>query len=115
MPAVSTVFNWERIIEGFSEKVTRARESSADYFSHQIVEIAEENPQVEIPTKTGAYYATDAAGIQRNRLRIDTRVKLMQMLKRKNYGDRVQHANEDGTGPAIFEVRTRSILEDGGK
>lgn len=90
MPNPDTVFNWERIIDGFSEKVTRAREASADHYSHEIIEIAQENPQVEIPTKFGSYTATDAAGIQRNRLRIDTRIKLMQMLKRKSYGEKVE-------------------------
>jgi hypothetical protein len=103
MPNPSTVFNWERIVPGFSEKVTRARECSADHYSHEIVEIAEENPRVEIPTKCGSYEATDAAGVQRNRLRIDTRVKLMQMLKRKTYGDKVAHTGEDG-GPIQFVV-----------
>src|SRR3984885_14724900 len=35
MPAVSTVFYWEQKIEGFSEKVTRERELSADNFSNE--------------------------------------------------------------------------------
>lgn len=89
MPNVATVFRWEKSQDGFSDKVTRARESSADHFSHEIIEISDENPQVEIPTKFGSYTATDTGGIQRNKTRIDTRIKLMQMLKRKTYGDKI--------------------------
>jgi hypothetical protein len=89
MPAVSTVFRWEKTVEGFSEEVTRARECSADHFSHEIIEISDENPicttEGENFTRTG----TDPAGIQRNKVRIDTRIKLMQMLKRKTYGDKL--------------------------
>ena len=103
MPSCSTVFNWERIVEGFSEKVTRARESAADYFSHEVVEIAEETP-VMVTSGEGAKGGSwskeqlDPAGIQRNKLRIDTRIKLMQMLKRKTYGDKLEHTGPEG-GP----------------
>lgn len=89
MPAESTIFNWETIIPGFSEKVTRAREWSADHFSHEIIEIAEENPKATIDGDGWVKTCTDPAGIQRNKLRIDTRIKLMQMLKRKSYADKI--------------------------
>jgi len=108
MPAVSTVFYWEQKIEGFSEKVTRARELSADHFSHEILEIADENPRVEIPTKSGYYEATDAAGVQRNKTRIDTRIKLMQMLKRKTYGEKIQ---QEHSGEVGLNFVSKSILE----
>ena len=88
MPAESTVFNWETIIPGFSEKVTRAREWSADHFPHEIIEIAEENPQAVIDGEGWSKTCMISAGIQRNKLRIDTRIKLMQMLKRKTYGEK---------------------------
>jgi len=91
MPCVDTVFEWEKTKEGFSDKVTRARESSADHYSYEIIEIADEKPTHEVPDPDGGVSVrVDPAGIQRNRLRIDTRIKLMQMLKRKSYGDKVQ-------------------------
>lgn len=94
MPNCSTVFNWEKIIEGFSDKVTRAREYSADHFSYEIIEIAEEEPTCEMVGEGWSKRQIDPAGIQRNKLRIDTRIKLMQMLKRKTYGDKVEVSGE---------------------
>lgn len=97
IPHESTIYNWESIIEGFSEKVTRARERTADHYSHEIIEIAEEMPLCEVPSPDGGTTVrVDAAGIQRNKLRIDTRIKLMQMLKRKSYGEHIQteHSGE---------------------
>lgn len=101
MPNVATVFRWETAQDGFSDKVTRARESSADHFSHEILEISDEHPQVEIPTKFGSYVATDSAGVQRNKARIETRIKLMQMLKRKSYGDKITQEISGPDGAAI--------------
>ena len=109
MPNPDTVFNWERIIEGFSEKVTRARESSADHYSHEIIEIADESPTMTISGDEWTKECIDPAGIQRNKLRIDTRLKLMQMLKRKTYGDKLAHTGSNGDGPVEFVVK--SILE----
>jgi hypothetical protein len=96
MPAVSTVFRWEKTEAGFSEEVTRAREESADHFSHEIIEISEENPICTTEGENFSRTGTDPAGIQRNKLRIDTRIKLMQMLKRKTYGDKLDlnHSGE---------------------
>lgn len=90
IPAESTVYNWETIIKGFSEKVTRARERTADHYSHEIIDIAEESPTMKIKGEDWEKTCIDPAGIQRNKLRIDTRVKLMQMLKRKTYGEKQQ-------------------------
>lgn len=89
MPCAATVFNWEKSQEGFLEKVTRARESAADYMSHEILEIAEETPTCTVSGENWTRTQVDPAGIQRNKLRIDTRIKLMQMLKRKTYGDKI--------------------------
>lgn len=110
IPGISSVFRWEEAIPGFRDKVTRAREESADFFSHQIVEIAEEKPEVEVPTKTGSYTTTDAAGVQRNKLRIDTRIKLMQMLKRKTYGEKLDMnvSGEFSLAERIAKARDRA-------
>jgi len=108
MPNVSTVFYWEKIIDGFSNKITRAREYSADYFSYEIKEIAD-TPQIGemLTTKPlldkGGKPVFDEKGkpiliverkvadmIEHRKLRIETRIKLMQMLKRKTYGNNPQ-------------------------
>jgi len=114
IPAESTIYRWEDHVEGFSDKVTRARERSADHFSHQILEIADEEctMTVDIVQADGGSVSkicTDPAGVQRNRLRVDTRVKLMQMLKRKTYGEHIQQDHKV-TGEIQFVAQ--SILEE---
>lgn len=104
MPGTSTVFRWEAEDETFRDNITRAREKSADFYSHQIIEIADEKPTHEVPDPDGGVSVRiDPAGIQRNKLRIETRIKMMQMLKRKTYGDKstVALTGEDG-GPVKF-------------
>lgn len=88
---IGTIFEWESSRKGFAEKVTRAREKSADHYSHEIIEIADEKPTREIPDPDGGVSTCiDQGGVQRNKLRIETRIKLMQMLKRKTYGEKTQ-------------------------
>ena len=105
MPNPSTVFDWCKKDTELDDKVTRAREMSADYYSYEIKEISDEKPTMQIPDPDGGVSTRiDPAGIQRNRLRIDTRIKLMQMLKRKTYGDKTAITGEDG-GPVELVVR----------
>ena len=104
MPSLDTVFNWERNIKGFSEEVTRARERTADCYSHQVMEIAD-TPQVgeiiiEKPVlDEDGNQKRDRKGrpmvmrerrmqdmTEHRKLRIGTRFKLMGMLNRKKYG-----------------------------
>lgn len=110
MPSCSTVFYWEHSIAGFSEKVTRARECSADHYSHEIIEIAEEKPIANTSGDGWERSGIDPAGIQRNKLRIDTRIKLMQMLKRKTYGEKlaVEHSGSVELAERIASARKRS-------
>lgn len=111
MPCCATVFNWEKRVEGFLEKVTRARESAADYMSHEIIEIAEETPTCTIEGENWSKTQIDPAGIQRNKLRIDTRIKLMQMLKRKTYGDKIAHTGEDGGAIQFVVTRAGNVTK----
>jgi terminase small subunit-like protein len=104
LPLIGTVFNWERMVEGFSEKVSLARERTADCYSHQVMEIAD-TPQVgeiiiEKPVlDEDGNQKRDRKGrpivmrerrmqdmTEHRKLRIGTRFKLMGMLNRKKYG-----------------------------
>jgi hypothetical protein len=89
-PSHTTVYDWLKKDKEFSLHFASARESGEDLIAQECMEISEENPQVEIPTKCGSYTATDGAGIQRNRLRIDTRLKLLAKWNPKKWGDKQQ-------------------------
>jgi hypothetical protein len=117
MPDITTVFNWEHLIEGFSQKVTLARERSADYSSYEIQAIADtpeigetitEKPVTDddgrpLRSRNGKPIVTVERRlgdmIEHRKLRINTRIKLMQMLNRKKYGD--EPAQQGGIGPML--------------
>jgi terminase small subunit-like protein len=110
MPGMSTLFRWLDEHDSFREQYARARELQAHLYAEVRMEIASENPKIEIPTKFGSYTATDAAGVARNRLRYDAASKHAGQLNPKKYGERIQqeHSGPDG-GPVQFV--TKSILD----
>ena len=112
MPCRFTVLKWLKDIDGFSIQYAQARESQMELLGAEILEIAEETPMMTITFgESGEKTCIDNAGIQRNRLRVDTRKWLMSKLAPKKYGDRVTQevTGKDG-GPVEFV--TKSILED---
>lgn len=104
MPGYSTVMRWQKDNPEFRDNLARAREDMADYISHQIIGIADEQKDDWYNTKFGPVFNKEAAA--RSRIRIDARLKLMQMLKPKSYGQKLQHSGADGES-AIQFVLTR--------
>ena len=75
----------EKIVEVY------AKEQQMQLIGCEILEIADEMPTCTVPDPDGGVSARiDNAGIQRNRLRVDTRKWLMSKLAPKTYGDKVQ-------------------------
>ena len=109
MPGYSTIYQWKDKHPEFAENLARAREDMADYISHQIIAIADEQSEDWVDTKFGPVLNKEA--VARSRVRIDARLKMMQLLKPKSYGEKValQHSGPEG-GP--IQCVTRSILED---
>lgn len=87
MPAASTAFLWMRENKEFLEQYTRAKEESADAYSEDLIEIAD-NPEGDV---------------QRDKLRVDTRKWLASKLKPKRYGDKVEHSGPGG-GPLQVSI-----------
>lgn len=106
----STLFEWLENNQEFAELYTHARKTQADLYADLRLEVAWENPQVEIPTKVGSYSITDSAGIARNRLRFDAMTKHAGQLNPHKYGDKIAHTGADGEGP--LEVVIRRVGED---
>lgn len=95
MPAISTVFRWLRLEEGFSDQYARAKEEQADTLADEIVEIADEREGKAI-TADGAEVAVvfDSTAVARNRLRVDARKWVAAKLKPKKYGEKqaIEHS-----------------------
>lgn len=104
MPAQSTVYDWLLRYPEFAEQYTRAREEQADSLADEIIDIADEQPEIVavVDKKTGALieHKLDGAFLQWQKNRIEARKWTAMKLKPKKYGDRVAVEGVEG-GAAI--------------
>lgn len=88
-PSMSSVFSWlQNKQTGFLEKYEEARRIQAELLADELVDIADEKPTHDVPDADGGMSKRiDGAGVQRNRLRVDTRKWIASKLLAKKYGD----------------------------
>jgi hypothetical protein len=102
MPADRTVREWQQKDEKFAAAIARAREAGFDLMAEECLEIADDarNDYMEKLANEGdeqAVKATafDAEHVQRSKLRIETRLKLLAKWDPKRYGEK-QHIEHSG-------------------
>jgi terminase small subunit-like protein len=88
MPSRRSIFNWFKDNEEFRERYGIARLMQIEYWSHEIIEIADDSSGDYIITEDGRH-VVDHENINRARLRVDARKWLMSKLHPQRYGDRV--------------------------
>lgn len=102
IPEATTVRRWAiENREGFSSQYARARESQADHYADEIIEIAEDgtNDWVKRRRKDGTIETVlDREHVQRSILRVDSRKWLMARMAPRKWGDRqkLEHSGADG-------------------
>ena len=100
-----TVYRWLEANASFRDIYTRAREDQADTNADEMLDIADETPQIkEILDKEGNVLAItmDSAYLQWQKMRIEARKWNAMKLKPKKYGDR-QIVAGDADAPVIVE------------
>ena len=92
MPAVSTVTLWMEKNKMVSGSIARARVEGFDALAAECLEIADETSNDVLVMETGDRPNTEY--IQRSKLRIETRLKLLSKWDPKRYGDKldVEHS-----------------------
>ena len=94
MPSWRTIYDWLASNEDFSTRIARARELGEDAIAQECVDIADNaaNDWMERldKEKAGAGWLLNGDHVQRSKLRIDTRLKLLAKWNPKKYGDKVQ-------------------------
>lgn len=88
MPAVRTVNGWKNTNDTFSAAIACAREEGHDAIAAQCMEIADFGLNDTYVDDNG-YTKTDTDVIQRSKLRIETRLKLLAKWNPSRYGDKV--------------------------
>lgn len=90
MPAPSTFWLWvfqDETCE-LSDKLTRAREHGIEALLDETLDIADET-KFDTKRNEAGNEVPDSEWITRSRLRVETRMKLAQMLKPKKYGPKI--------------------------
>lgn len=104
MPARRTVYDWINSDADLAARIARARDLGFDVIAEQCVQIAEDgsNDYTERVLENGQKRMTfDAEHVQRSKLRIETRLKLLAKWAPKKYGDRQQVAPTTAEGDDI--------------
>jgi hypothetical protein len=92
MPGATTFWRWIFDDEELRAKVADARAQGVEALLDECGEIADDgaNDYVERQRGDGStFIALDKEAVMRSKLRVDTRIKLAQMLKPKTYGPKL--------------------------
>lgn len=113
MPAARTVRDWVANSEQVSAAIAHAREEGEDYLAAECLAIADDarNDFMEARASEGDEKAGQFNGehVQRSKLRIETRLKLLAKWNPKKYGDRVavDHGVQDNLAEQLRAARER--------
>jgi hypothetical protein len=95
MPSVTTVWEWQKADSGFSESIARAREVGFDVLAAQCLDIADDATGDTRIVGEDEREVCNTEFVQRAKLRIDTRLKLLAKWDPKRYGDKLAHVGGD--------------------
>jgi hypothetical protein len=103
MPGVTTVWEWQKGKPEFSEAIARAREVGFDVIATECLEIADDSSgDVRLVGDGGdEREVCNTEFVQRAKLRIETRLKLLAKWDPKRYGDAVQLKHADANGDRL--------------
>lgn len=88
MPAWRTVYGWISADEAFAARIARGRELGEDAIAQDCLRIADDGRSDTYIDADGKE-RVDSEHIQRSKLRIETRLKLLAKWNPRKYGDKV--------------------------
>lgn len=120
MPSWRTVYRWMDARDEFATRIARARELGFDAIAESCLEIADDatNDWMEKTDREGNAIGWQVNGdhVQRSKLRIETRMKLLAKWSPKKYGEKLQQeiGGKDG-GPIqmVGRIELVSMDDDG--
>lgn len=110
MPAVRTVSHWKEAHPGFLADFARARDEGFDTLAADCLEIADDGRRDYQTLKDGRE-VVDHDHIQRAKLRIETRLKLLAKWDPKRYGDSIILKGDPDSPVEIHNRMTDAELE----
>jgi hypothetical protein len=105
-PAWRTVYDWMKRDADLSAAIAHARDMGYDAMAEECLDIADNagNDWMERLDAEGVPVGWQVNGenIQRSKLRIETRLKLLAKFNPKKYGDKIVHSGDD-ENPVVIE------------
>lgn len=108
MPGLSTVYDWQSADKDISGRFARAREAGFDQIALDALRIADDATS-DRATDSEGRERVDNEAIQRSRLRVETRLKLLAKWDPKRYGDRL-HQELTGANGGPLQTEELSAL-----
>jgi hypothetical protein len=105
MPPWQTVYSWMERDASLVEAIARAREIGYDALAEECLKIADDGTNDYVEGERGPQLNSEH--IQRSKLRIETRLKLLAKWNPKKYGERVQVAG-DAENPLKVEAEVQA-------
>lgn len=92
MPGWVAVYDWLHKYADFSERFARARDLGFDAIAEETLDISDDarNDWMEKQGKDAEGYQLNGEHVQRSKLRVETRLKLLAKWSPKKYGDKQQ-------------------------
>jgi hypothetical protein len=110
MPPWQTVYSWMERDASLVEAIARAREIGYDALAEECLKIADDGTNDYVEGERGPQLNNEH--IQRSKLRIETRLKLLAKWNPKKYGERVQVAGDaDSPLKVEAEVQADKLLQ----
>lgn len=103
MPAWRTIYDWIARDADLSAAIARARDLGYDAIAEECLDIADDVSGDYTETDKGMEY--NAEHVQRSKLRIETRLKLLAKWNPKKYGERLDLGNADNKPFSITLVK----------
>jgi len=109
MPDRSTVWDWEEADPAISQRIARARENGEDVIAAECLAIADDsrNDFINLLADEGDEKAllarTNGEAVQRSKLRVETRLKLLAKWNPRRWADKIDHNH---TGNMSIQVVT---------
>ena len=104
MPGWVTVYEWVKKDKDFAERIARARILGFDAIAEECFAIADDSSKDFVPAigRDGEEdERLDAEHVQRSKLRIETRLKLLAKWDPKRYGDRIEQTQIHEVGDSL--------------
>lgn len=98
----STFWDWLNADIEFANRYARAKELQAEAFADEIVEIADQPPELVVDDEGAA--RIDSAFVQYQKLRIDSRKWVASKLVPKKYGEKIQQEVTGANGGPIQQA-----------